>query len=80
MTIYILIFLVALLVSAWIETLDLKVVKSLDIVALLVSAWIETISIAICAVWSCVALLVSAWIETGSQAVSFNGSNRSHSS
>ena len=33
---------VALLVSAWIETLSVSIAKEVDYVALLVSAWIET--------------------------------------
>ena len=58
---------VALLVSAWIETVLTGALSQLDEVALLVSAWIETIGEWKKLVSNVVALLVSAWIETWRQ-------------
>ena len=55
---------VALLVSAWIETLNSPLCEPIMSVALLVSAWIETLINESQYGINSVALLVSAWIET----------------
>ena len=55
---------VALLVSAWIETIPSTEVYRRNGVALLVSAWIETVPAPLLLPAFSVALLVSAWIET----------------
>ena len=62
------VLLVALLVSAWIETLKQQHLTVLEPVALLVSAWIETLPDICKFDFRWVALLVSAWIETDRQA------------
>ena len=55
---------VALLVSAWIEMMDIQVWIILSMkVALLVSAWIEITAATKASQYYLVALLVSAWIE-----------------
>ena len=58
------VYVVALFVSAWIETVMMIIYGNLVRVALFVSAWIETSAVnPLTAGWS-VALFVSAWIET----------------
>jgi len=75
----ILLGLVALLVSAWIEICVFKVNDYHNKVALLVSAWIEICVFKVNDYHNKVALLVSAWIEIGFKNDLAGIWNKSHS-